>query len=315
MYGEVLSGIPLAYHPVGQINKHMITIPEEFVTSTIKREGKAGHSWISDLPNLIKRIIEQWDLEIDGTAMHGYLGLAIPVVRRSIPYLLKVSWIDETTKNEAIALSVWSGNGAVKLHEVQHEIGAMLLERLNPKKTLNQIEITEAITIAGKILKRLAVPDPGSLPKLNKMSLDIANSLSDRWDKTGRVLPEKFIESAYEFAIKLGKNARQSIVNYDLHYLDILAGKREPWLAIDPKVVIGDPEFGVAQLLWCRLEDIQESVGLETCFKILVNSAHLDDELTRAWTIVRCVDYWLWGVSIGLTEDPARCENILNWLL
>ncbi len=293
----------------------MITIPEEFVKSTITREGEAGRIWISELPRLIHQINEQWDLKIDGAARHGYLGVAIPVVRKNIPYMLKVSWVDETTKNEALALSTWDGKGAVKLHEVQAEIGAMLLERLNPHKTLNEIEIEEAILIAGKILRLLAIPDPGSLPQLQKMSLDMANSLPDRWDQTGRVLSKKHIEAAYDFAIGIGDKASQSVVNYDLHYLDILAGEREPWLAVDPKVVIGDPEFGVAQLLWCRLEDMRSSDGLEDCFNILVNAAELDYELTRAWTLVRCVDYWLWSLSIGLTEDPAKCEIILNWLM
>jgi len=30
---------------------------------------------------------------------------------------------------------------------------------------------------------------------------------------------------------------------------------------------------------------------------------------------VRCVDYWLWGLSVGLTEDPVRCQRIINWLV
>jgi streptomycin 6-kinase len=105
------------------------------------------------------------------------------------------------------------------------------------------------------------------------------------------------------------------MVNYDIHYADVLAGTREPWLVVDPKVVIGDPEFGVAQLLWRRLEDIQDEGGLDHHFRILTEAAELDPALTRAWTLVRCVDYWLWGVSAGLTYDPARCEVIVNWLI
>lgn len=35
----------------------------------------------------------------------------------------------------------------------------------------------------------------------------------------------------------------------------------------------------------------------------------------RAWTLVRCVDYWLWALSAGLTEDPARCEIIVRQLI
>jgi streptomycin 6-kinase len=94
----------------------------------------------------------------------------------------------------------------------------------------------------------------------------------------------------------------------------VLAGRREPWLVVDPKVVAGDVEFGVAQLLWRRLEDIEARGGLDRHFRILAEAAELDPDLARAWTVVRCVDYWLWGISVGLTDDPARCGIITDWL-
>jgi streptomycin 6-kinase len=104
------------------------------------------------------------------------------------------------------------------------------------------------------------------------------------------------------------------LVNYDLHYADVLAGTQEPWLVVDPKVVIGDPEYGLAQLLWTRLEDIQANGGLDRHFRLLVKAAALDEPLARVWTLLRCVDYWLWGLSVGLTEDPVRCAAIVDWL-
>ncbi len=79
-------------------------------------------------------------------------------------------------------------------------------------------------------------------------------------------------------------------------------------------MVVGDVEYGVAQLLWTRLEEMMEGCGLEWHFRALVEAAELDVERARAWTLVRCVDYWLWGLSVGFTEDPARCRVIVEWL-
>jgi hypothetical protein len=31
--------------------------------------------------------------------------------------------------------------------------------------------------------------------------------------------------------------------------------------------------------------------------------------------IVRCVDYWLWALENGLTEDPGRCRRIIEILM
>ncbi|MGW9030063.1 hypothetical protein ACWGQ5_39425 [Streptomyces sp. NPDC055722] len=44
----------------------------------------------------------------------------------------------------------------------------------------------------------------------------------------------------------------------------------------------------------------------------LFESAELDPEVANAWTVVRCIDYWLWGLDSGFTEDPLRCAAIVD---
>ena len=46
----------------------------------------------------------------------------------------------------------------------------------------------------------------------------------------------------------------------------------------------------------------------------LTRAAALDPVKARAWTIVRAVDYWLWGLDHGFTEDPVRCHRLLDAL-
>jgi hypothetical protein len=31
--------------------------------------------------------------------------------------------------------------------------------------------------------------------------------------------------------------------------------------------------------------------------------------------VFRTIDYWLWGLSVGLTEDPVRCHQVLRLFL
>ncbi len=128
-------------------------------------------------------------------------------------------------------------------------------------------------------------------------------------------MPRRWLDHAQELAIQLGGECEAKLlVNYDLHYGNVLASWREPWLVVDPMVVVGDLEFGIAQLLWRRLEDIEAQGGLDRYFRVLTEAAALEPALARDWTLVRCVDYWLWGLSVGLTYDPARCERIIEWL-
>jgi streptomycin 6-kinase len=293
----------------------MITVPEAFAAATVTREGEAGRKWVAELPDLVAALCEQWNLVVTGPVMHGYLGLVVPVCRTDESCVLKVSWLDESTVDETVALLAWDGRGAVRLLEAESSLGAMLLEQLDFRRSLDHVEIEEAVSIAGRLLRRLSIPAPHGLRPLQAVAEELVRSLPERWERYGRPMPRRLLDRACDLAVQLGPSSGELLVNYDLHYANVLAGQREPWLAVDPKVVVGDPEFGMAQLLWRRLEDMQAQGGIDRHFRVLTEAAELDADLARLWTLVRCVDYWLWGVSVGLTDDPARCEVITNWLV
>ncbi|GGW53564.1 hypothetical protein GCM10010381_43810 [Streptomyces xantholiticus] len=40
-----------------------------------------------------------------------------------------------------------------------------------------------------------------------------------------------------------GGRARDRLLHWDLHFDNVLAAEREPWLVIDPKLLVGDPGF------------------------------------------------------------------------
>jgi streptomycin 6-kinase len=293
----------------------MIVVPEDFAESTVAREGAAGREWIDALPRTVESLCKQWNLVVDGSPMHGYLGLVVPVRRGRRMCALKVSWITESYTGEAAALAAWGGRGAVLLLEADLSRGAMLLERLDYTRSLNDLEIDEALGIAGRLLRRLAIPAPAGLRSLRDWAAEVADNLPERWERYGRPMPRSLMERTRRLAMELGEACKeQLLVNFDLHHKDVLAGRREPWLAVDPMVLAGEPEFATGQLLWTRLEDIQAHGGLDRQFRVLIDAAELDAALAMDWLLVRCVDYWLWGLSVGLTYDPARCEIITDWL-
>ncbi len=67
-------------------------------------------------------------------------------------------------------------------------------------------------------------------------------------------------------------------------------------------------------LLWRRLGEAGGPAGLRRRFDLLVDEAGLDADLARGWTLLRAVDYQLWGLNLGLTEDPALCATVIDWL-
>lgn len=95
-------------------------------------------------------------------------------------------------------------------------------------------------------------------------------------------------------------------MNEDLHFQNVLAGQREPWLVIDPKPLSGDLEYGVIPLFWNRFTEST----LDERMDLIVASQELDAGKARAWTLVRAVQNWLWRVEESAehgvdSDDPA----------
>lgn len=296
----------------------VISVPEQFAADTLAREGDGARVWLKSLPLLVGALCSQWGLHVDGPPMHGYLGLVIPVLQANDRYVLKVSWICEDTANEAVALSVWNGNGAVRLLAEDRAAGAMLLERLDQRRSLAAEDLGVAVPIAGQLLRRLAVPAAVGagrlLPGLGPWAQRMSAELPDRWQAVGRPFRRLLLDEAVELAAELASVVGTLLVDWDLHYANVLAARREPWLVIDPKVMVGDVEFGVAPLLWSRLDEVGYPSALRHRIAALIDAAGLDADLTRAWTLLHVIHYWLWGLSVGLTENHARCETLVDWL-
>jgi streptomycin 6-kinase len=298
--------------------REMIRVPERFADETLAREGEAGREWLDNLPVLVSEMCEEWALSVDGPPMHGYQGIVIPVTRDGEEYVLKVSWACEDTMTEGIALRVWDGDGAVRLVAEDRAAGAMLLERLDPRRSLNCQSLGVAVPVAGRLLRRLAVPVPASaarrLPSLGTWAARLTAELPGQWRAAGQPFPRSLLDEAVEVAAALAPAAGSLLVNRDLHYANVLAGEREPWLVIDPKAVTGDVEFGVAPLLWRRLHHAGGPSGLRYRLAALMDAAELDNDRTRAWTLLHVISYWLWSADVGLSRDLARCETVIGWL-
>jgi streptomycin 6-kinase len=124
----------------------------------------------------------------------------------------------------------------------------------------------------------------------------------------GASVLEQVLDRATGLAADLAGPGPPVLVNRDLHYANVLAGRREPWLAVDPLPLTGDVEYQCGQLLWTRLDEVAD---VEAALRRLVAAGGLDPDRARAWAVLRSVDYWLWGLAAGFTIDPVRCSRIV----
>jgi streptomycin 6-kinase len=149
-----------------------------------------------------------------------------------------------------------------------------------------------------------------SLPQLRTVT-----SYVDRWlDSLADLprdapIPRRLVEQTLSLGRDLVADPGSTgvIVHGDLHYENVLAGDREPWLVIDPKPMSGDPHYEPAPMLWNRMDELSApgaagSVrdGLRRRFHALVDAAGLDEERARDWVVVRMV------LNAGWTVQESR---------
>jgi streptomycin 6-kinase len=118
--------------------------------------------------------------------------------------------------------------------------------------------------------------------------------------------------AALDVADSLAGSEATAAVNGDLHSAQVLRGEREEWLVVDPVLYRGDIEFDLGRVLWTRLDEMADDAEIRACFDTVVRAAARDRSYARDWVVFRTVDYWLWGLSVGLTTDPVRCRRLLD---
>lgn len=280
-----------------------LTVPESFI------EGFEDQEWLARLPALAESLLDRWDLTVDGDAMHGACSLALPVRQRSgEPAVLKVTWPHDEAEHEATALSIWDGEGAVRLLAHDQRNWALLLERLDPTVTLESEPLPEAIAVIASLIRRLARPGPPGVRHMRDVAARWTHELPA--ENTAGIVPDELVTQAVAYCHELGPKAGDHLVNQDLHFQNVLRGEREPWLLIDPKPIVGDREFALIPILWNRFDEATMVNRLAT----LVDMTGLDGELARKWTFARAVDNWLYcgGRDHWLGDICARIATALT---
>lgn len=263
---------------------------------------ESDRPWLATLPALATKFCARWNLNPDGALMNGFVALVLPVRRADgSAAVLKLTWVDEETKSEPLALELWPGDRVVRLLDHDDEHGALLLERLDHTCSLLNAPIGEAVEVAGELLRDLRVPAP---PGMRRMQA--GGELADENAVLGNPVPKTLLDTAMGFGRELAATAGDTMVNEDLHYGNVLRGDRAPWLMIDPKPVAGDPEFCVFPLLSNRFNEMAGSRGIRDRFAALVDIGELDVERARGWTALRAVDNWLWALDHDFAEDAER---------
>ena len=271
---------------------------------TTDREGERGVQWLASLPEIVTELVERWGCTLDGPVMYGGVGVVVPVLQRQRPAVMKVSFPHPGNVAEPDAFAIWGGRGAVLLYERADEHFAMLLERALARTLVEVRDKDEVVQIAGQLSHRLAVPAPSTtLPRLRDRAPVWESELRQDAADLADPLPLHVVHAALATVRELGSDQPNLMVHGDFHQRNILAGVREPWLAVDPKGYVGDPAYDGGTLLRTRaialIEEDDLDKALLRSLDIFTEAAELDRERVRRWAQFHAVQNAFWGRRHG----------------
>lgn len=282
------------------------------------RRVPGGRAWLAGLPAIVEACAEAWELKLGEPYSGGKVGLALRAERADgTPAVLKVNFPSRDSAHEAAALAHWEGDGAVHLLEHDPAHAALLIERCDPGGQLSDVpDEDEANTVAARLLSKIwrPPPEPHSFARLEDEAALRAQELPARWKALRRPFERSLLDAAVAAYTELGNSQPDRVVcHQDFHGGNVLRATRAPWLAIDPKPLIGERAFDTSWLLRDRRASTASEAHphrrMRRRLDLLSAQLDLDRERMRAWGVARAV---AWGLDAGRDHRAhIECARLL----
>jgi len=295
-------------------------VPPALRANVVEVWGDAGRSWLTGLPDTVRKIAELWGLQLTRSAYEMSFHWVAPVAAPDgTPAVLKLGVPGEVhLEREGATLRAYDGHGAARLLAHAPEYGALLIERLRPGQQAATLvphadeDATSAIT--GVLRQLHDAPVHGTtLPELTALGDDFRVLLAQP-QLPGP--PRPLVERALGLFDELCADVpRRCVVHGDLHHDNVLAGSRTPWLAIDPHGHLGDPGYDVGAMLFNpRIDERDEQLLALVDARVAQIADQLAMPLDRvvAWGFVKAVLSEVWSAGEGW--QPTRALDVAELL-
>lgn len=285
-----------------------MVLPEHFVQTVQSTWGEPGRQWLDALPALLEDCARRWSLTLSPPFPNLTFHYVAPIVAADgTEIVLKAGVPNQDLHYEAAALRFYDGQGSVRLLNADPEAGILLLERLRPGQALttlaDEAHDDEATTIAASVMQALWRPAPlvHDFPTIADWGQGFAR-MRARFDGGSGPLPAALVTEAESlFADLLASSAAPVLLHGDLHHDNILSAERQPWLAIDPKGVVGEPAYEVGALLRNLWPDRHTHTNpgrlLMRRTRRLAEELAIDLERVRGWAFAQAVLSAWWTVE------------------
>ena len=297
-----------------RVSSSPVRIPEALARNITGFKGEPGREWLGRLQELTAR----WDLKLGEPfpeASYNYLVRA--KLADGSGAVLKLSFPGGPIASECDALRVFNGRGCVRLLESDRDAGAMLLELVEPGRTLDVVQDDDRATLlAAEVMRRVRRPVREGSPFTTVADWSKGlGRLRDRFKGGTGPFPQQMIERAEGlYAELLASVAETYLLHGDLHHGNVLSAQREPWLAIDPQGVIGDPAYEVPPFLRNNLSGSADPAGrIARRVCVLADALGLDRARVLKWTQAEAVLSAWWDYEDD-NQDWSRALSLAEMI-
>ncbi len=283
-----------------------------FRQTILALHGEAGRKWLGVLPALLADYAMRWGLTLEAPFENLSYNYAAPArCANGSLSVLKLGFPNIELRTEIAALRHFDGQGSVRLLEADEENCAMLLERIIPGETLWDVDDEIATALLLDVMPQLWKPYFGEypFPSTADWGRRFARLLERHDGKTGK-LDKRTVEKAEKLFFELlASSAEPVLLHGDLHHDNLLSAECQPYVAIDPKGVLGEPCYEVGAFLRNPMPGLlekEEPRGLmQRRVDMIVERLGFDRQRVIGWGMSQAVLSAIW-----CDEDGVDCADM-----
>jgi len=284
--------------------------------NTLKRNiinifGEQGKHWIANLPNIVNELTADWKLNhivpVDNMTFN-YVARANTNVNQ--PVILKISCDEKSISHEIQALKYFDGSGSIQLIALNEKYHALLLQQAIPGTTLKSLYPSQVEYVMDRYIDTMRKLHDKRLSN-NDNYRHISDWLMAIDNLKNHSCPSHLVKKA--IALKnelLASMTIEIFLHGDLHHDNILKDG-DHWLAIDPKGIVGEPEFEIAAFDFMYINELANMDDVKSIFearvKLLAQKAHLNPQRIKGWVFVRLILMAAWHV-----EDNGDRSSVIK---
>ncbi|HEV2473881.1 MAG TPA: aminoglycoside phosphotransferase family protein, partial [Chthonomonadales bacterium] len=264
-----------------------------------------GGAWLERLPAILASCEERWNLKVSAPFLDVSFHYVVPARRADgTGVVVKACSPTDEFHHEKEALQCFDGHGMARLLDYDDVQEVLLLEYLQPGKQLSTLEDDEEATShAAAVMSELWRPAPQhhSFQTVQDWGEGF-NRLRQHYNGGNGPFRPALLEEAETLFAELSATMSEPVLLHgDLHHFNILSAQRSPWLAIDPKGLIGERAYETGSLLrnpYPELLDYPEP-GRVLARRIdqLSEELGFDRARIRNWAVAQAVLSAWWGIE------------------